>query len=176
MRRFVVSIALALTGIVFVGTQPAFALTRTVEEIRPIVGTVDGICGFPVIVEQRDVRTLVSWSHRGSIVLQTVRTQTQTFFTNRAQGVVLDNMPEHYAITTTPGPGGAGTILFVGRGAVWGTDTSLGRPFFLWVTGVVAMQGVYDYKTGSLTVSSKRVFGESTDLCESLVTGLKPRH
>jgi hypothetical protein len=176
MRRFVVSIALALTGVVFVGAQPAFALTRTVEEIRPIVAAVEGICDFPVTVEQRNLRTLVSWSHRGSMVLQTVRTQTQTFFTNRVQGVVLDNMPEHYAIISTLGPGGAGTILFVGRGAVWGTDTSLGQPFFLWVTGAVTMHGVYDYKTGSLTVSSKQVFGQSTDLCESLVTGLKPRH
>jgi hypothetical protein len=175
MRRFWV-ISLALVGVLFVGTQPAFALTRTVEEIRPIVGTVEAICNFPVTVEQRDPRTLVSVSRRGSIVLQTVRTRTTTFFTNTAQGVVLDNMPEHYAITTAPGPGGTGTILFVGRGAVWGTDSSLGRPFFLWVTGVVAMRGTYDYKTGSLVVSTKQIFGESTDLCESLVTGLKPRH
>lgn len=173
MRRFWV-ISLALVGVLFVGTQPALALTRTVEEIRQIVGPVDGICSFSVTVEQRDPRTLVSWSRRGTIVLQTVKTKTTTFFTNRSSGVVLDNMPEHYAITSTLDSDGAGTILFAGRGAVWGTDST--GPFFLWVTGVVAMQGSYDYKTGFLMVSSRHVFGQSTDLCESLVTGLKPRH
>jgi hypothetical protein len=175
MRRFVVSIALALTGVVFVGAQPAFALTRTVEEIRQIVGPVNGICSFSVTVEQRDPRTLVTWSRRGAIVLQTVKTRTTTFFTNTSLGVVLDNMPERYAITSSFGADGSGTIVFVGQGAIWGTDTA-GTAFFLWVRGVATMHGVYDYKTGSLVVSSKHVFGESTDMCESLVTGLKPRH
>jgi hypothetical protein len=171
MRRYVVSIVLALTTVLFVGTQPASALTRTVEEIRPIRVTVSKeICGFEVLAEQRDDRTLISWSRRGSIVLQTVRTKTETLFTNIDQGVVLDAMPERYAITTTAG----GKILFVGRGAIWGTAN--GQPFFQWVTGVVAMKGSYDHKTGSLVVSSKHVLGQATDMCESLVTGLKPRH
>lgn len=174
MRRFWV-VSLALVGVMLVGAQPASALTRTVEEIRQIVGQVDGICPFPVTVEQRDPRTLISWSRRKTIVLQTVKTRTTTFFTNARTGVVLDNMPERYAITRTLDADGAGTILFVGQGAIWGTDTA-GNPFFLWVRGAATMQGVYDYKTGSLVVSSKQVFGESTDLCESLVTGLKPRH
>jgi hypothetical protein len=177
MRRFLVSIALTLAGVLLVGTQPALALARTVETIPPITGAVESVCAFTATADQRNDRTLTTWSDRnGSVVLQSVRTRTLTTFANPTSGVVLDAMPENYAVATKPDADGTGTILFAGRGAIWGTDTGLGQPFFLWVTGVVSMKGTYDAKTGSFFVSSKRVFGQSTDLCESLVTGLKPRH
>ena len=62
------------------------------------------------------------------------------------------------------------------RGAIWGTDTTLGQPFLQWVTGVVLMRGTFDTKTGVLLVTSKTIIGQVTPLCDSLTTGLKPRH
>jgi hypothetical protein len=79
-------------------------------------------------------------------------------------------------VTVTPNRDGTSTILFVGRGAIWGTDTGLGRSFFQWVTGVVVMRGSYDMKTGIFLVSSRTILGQVTDMCDALATGLKPRH
>ena len=63
----------------------------------------------------------------------------------------------------TPNRDGTSTILFVGRGAIWGTDTTLGQSFFQWVTGVVLMRGSYDVKSGVFLVSSKTILGQATD-------------
>ena len=51
----------------------------------------------------------------------------------------------------------APTIVFVGRGAIWGTDASVGQPFFEWVTGVVLMKGTFDMKTGVFLVTTKTI-------------------
>lgn len=44
------------------------------------------------------------------------------------------------------------------------------------MTGVVLMRGTFDTKTGVFLVSSKTILGQVTPLCDSLTTGLKPRH
>jgi hypothetical protein len=185
MRRSVVFVGALLVGTLFLGTQPAFALTRTIESPPPppIQGQrIEGTCSFPVTVDQRDTRTKITWTdRRGSIVLQTFATRTTTLFTKLSKEDPLIHeleMPldERTIVSVTPNADGSGTIVFAGDGAIWGTDTGLGTPFLLWVTGVVPMKGFYDDKTGILTVSSKTIFGLSTDLCESLTTGLKPRH
>ena len=85
-------------------------------------------------------------------------------------------LDENSLVTVTPNRDGSTTIVFVGRGAIWGTDTALGQSFFEWVTGVVLMRGTFDMKTGIFLVSSKTIVGQVTSLCDSLTTGLKPRH
>ena len=85
-------------------------------------------------------------------------------------------LDENWLVTVTPNRDGTSTIVFVGRGALWGTDTGLGQSFFEWVTGVVLMRGSYDVKTGIFLVSSKTIIGQVTNMCDALATGLKPRH
>ena len=152
MRKSIALVALALSAVMFVGTQPALAAGSTSESIPGYSGvTVGGTCGFTATVDQRDPRTLTTWTdRRGSIALQTIRIRTTTQY--------------------------AGTIVFVGRGAIWGTDTSLDQSFLRWVTGVVLMKGTFDVKTGVFLVSSTTILGQVTPLCDALTTGLKPRH
>jgi hypothetical protein len=176
MRKPLVLAALTLSAALFVGTQPALATGRTTESVPPHVGVhVDSACGFTPLVTQRDPRTLNTWTdRRGSVVLQTLRTATSTEYSGGTGGAML--LDENSLLTSTPNRDGSTTILFVGRGAIWGSDTTLGQSFFQWVTGVVLMRGTYDVKSGVFLVSSKTILGQSTDLCESLTSGLKPRH
>jgi hypothetical protein len=176
MRRPFSLAALTLAGVLLVGAQPAFATILTSEAIAPLTGVrIEGTCGFTATVDQRDLRTLKTWTDAdGSVVAQSVRTKTSTLFAGGPGGTLL--LDENTLVTMVTGGPAAGTVVFTGRGAIWGTDTSLGQPFFLWVTGVVLMHGTYDPKTGTYVVSSMRIVGQSTPLCESLTTGLKPRH
>ncbi len=176
MRKPVTLVALALTAVLFVGTQPALAAGRTLESIPGYQGvTIEGTCGFTATVDQRDPRTLATWTdRRGSILLQTLRTVTTTQYAGGPGGAML--LDENSLVTVRPNSDGTNTIVFVGHGAIWGTDTTLGQPFFQWVTGVVRMKGTFDVKTGVFLVSSKTIIGQVTPLCDSLTTGLKPRH
>ena len=176
MKSRVALVALAISGVLFVGAQPALAAGQTTESVPahsllPIVGT----CGFTPTVTQRDPRTLTTWTdRRGAVVLQTLRTATTTEYAGGSGGTMQLN--ENWLVSLTPRRDGTSTIVFVGRGAIWGTDTSLGQSFFQWVTGVVVMRGSYDVKTGVFLVSSKTILGQVTEMCDSLTTGLKPRH
>ena len=176
MRKPITLVALALSAVLFVGTQPALAAGRTSESIPGYSGvTIVGTCGFTATVDQRDPRTLTTWTdRRGSIALQTLRTQSTTQYAGGPSGAML--LDENSLVTVKPNGDGSNTIVFVGRGAIWGTDTSLGQSFFQWVTGVVLMKGTFDMKTGVFLVSSKTILGQVTPLCDSLTTGLKPRH
>jgi hypothetical protein len=176
MRKPLSLAALTLAGVLLVGTQPALATTLLSEAIAPLTGvSIEGTCGFTATVDQRDLRTLKTWTDaHGSVLAQSVRTQTTTRFAGGPGGELL--LDENTLVTMVIGGPAAGTVVFVGRGAIWGMDTSLGAPFFLWVTGVVLMHGTFDPKTGTYVVSSMRIVGQSTPLCESLTTGLKPRH
>ena len=176
MRKPIALLALALSAVLFVGTQPALASGRTSESISGYKGiTIDGTCGFTATVDQRDPRTLTTWTdRRGSVVLQTLRTTTTTQYAGGPGGAML--LDENSLVTVKPNGDGSSTIVFVGRGAIWGTDASVGQPFFEWVTGVVLMKGTFDMKTGVFLVTSKTIVGQVTPLCDSLTTGLKPRH
>ncbi len=107
-------------------------------------------------------------------MLQTLRTVTTTEFAAESGGTML--LDENWLVTQTPNREGTSTILFVGRGAIWGTDSTSGQSFFQWVTGVVVMRGSYDVRSGVFLVSSKTILGQVTSMCDSLATGLKPRH
>jgi len=175
MRKPVALAAFVLSAVLFVGTQPAFAAALTSESIPGYKVTIAGTCGFTATVDQRDPRTLTTWTdRRGSVVLQTLRTVTTTRYAGGPGGAML--LDENSLVTVKPNSDGSSTIVFVGRGAIWGTDASVGQPFFEWVTGVVLMRGSFDMKTGVFLVTSKTIVGQVTPLCDSLTTGLKPRH
>jgi hypothetical protein len=177
MRRTLTATALALVATLFVGVQPALA-ALLVEQI-PAYARQDlsPFCvGSQDVVDQRDPRTLTTLTDRkGSVVLQALKTSTTDLFT-RGDGTVMD-LQETSLVTVRPDPrGGDATIVWLGRGAIWGNDKTGGGPFLLWVTGLVVMKGSFDPKTGILALTSKTIVGQQTDLCEAIDEGLKPRH
>lgn len=176
MKTRIALVALALSGILFVGAQPALAAGRTSESVPGHAGlAVEGACASTPLVTQRDPSTLTTWTDgRGAIVLQTLRTVTTTEYSGGAGGTM--QLDENWLVTQTPNRQGGSTIVFAGRGAIWGTDSASGRSFFQWVAGVVVMRGTYDVRSGVLLVSSKTILGQVTDMCDALATGLKPRH
>ncbi|MEO8423660.1 MAG: hypothetical protein ABI595_07060 [Actinomycetota bacterium] len=176
MRKLIAILALGLSTVVFVGTQPALAVGRTTGSTPAYVNVpVECVDAFTAMVTQHDPRTLTTWTDRqGKIVLQTLRTKTATEYSGGSGGLM--QLDENSLLTIKPNPDGTSTLLFVGRGAIWGTETTLGQSFFQWVTGVALMKGTFDMKSGSFLVSSKTILGQTTDLCDSLTTGLKPRH
>jgi hypothetical protein len=176
MKKPFVLVALAVSAVLVVGTQPALAAGRTSGSVPGYSRvTIASTCGFTVTVDQRDPRTLTSWTDgRGSIVLQTLRTKTTTQYAGGPSGPML--LDENSLVTVKPNGDGSDTIVFAGRGAIWGTGPGVGESFFQWVTGVVLMKGTFDTKTGVYLVSSKTIIGQVTPLCDSLTTGLKPRH
>ena len=176
MRKPIALAAIALSVVLFVGTQPALAAGRASESVSGYQSvTIVETCGFTATVDQRDPRTLTTWTdRRGAVVLQTLRTMTTTQYAGGPGGAML--LDENSLVTVKPNSDGSSSIVFVGRGAIWGTDASVGHPFFEWVTGVVLMQGTFDTKTGVFFVTTKTIIGQVTPLCDSLTTGLKPRH
>ena len=176
MRSRIAVLAVTLAAILFAGAQPALAAGRTTESVPGHAGVpIEAGCGFTPTVDQRDPRTLNTWTdRRGAVVLQTLRTVTTSEYTGGSGGTM--RLDERWLVTVTPNRIGTSTIVFLGRGAIWGTDTTLGVSFFQWVTGAVVMRGSYDVKTGVFLVSSKTILGQVTDMCDALATGLKPRH
>jgi hypothetical protein len=178
MRRTLTTTALVLAATLFLGVQPAVA-APTVERI-PGHKTLDlsGFCPESRdVLDQRDDRTLTTVTdRRGAVVLQTLATKTTDLFT-RGDGAVMD-LQETSLVTVRPDPrGGDATILWLGRGALWGTnEVNGGAGFLLWVTGIVVMKGSFDPKTGAYALTSMRIIGQQTDLCTAIDEGLKPRH
>jgi len=178
MRRTLTTTALVLVATMFVGMQPALA-ARLVEPI-PGFARIDlsPFCaGGGDVVDQRDPRTLSTWTDRGgATILQTVTTETTDLFT-RGDGAVMD-LQETSLVTVRPDPrGGEATILCLGRGAIWGTnEANAGAGFLLWVTGIVLMRGRLDLKSGAYALTSMTIIGQRTDLCAAIDEGLKPRH
>jgi hypothetical protein len=177
MRRTLTVTALAMVAMLFLGVQPALA-ARLVEQF-PAHAQLDlsPFCdGARDVLDQRDPRTLTTWTDRnGRIVLQTLRTATIDVFT-RADGAAME-LDETSLVAVRPDPlGGDSSIVWMGRGAIWGDDKASGGPFLLWVTGIVVMKGSFNPKDGTLATSSMVVIGQQTDLCESIDQGLKPRH
>jgi hypothetical protein len=178
MRRTLTATALVLTATLFVGVQPALAAT-TVEQIPGHKGlALSAFCPDPGdVLDQRDNRTLTTITdRRGALVLQSLATKTTDVFT-RGDGAVMD-LQETSLVAVRPDPrGGDASILWVGRGALWGTNKANGGAgFLLWVTGVVVMKGSFDPKTGTYALTSMTVIGQQTDLCQAIDEGLKPRH
>ena len=90
-----------------------------------------------------------TWTdRRGSVVLQTLRTLTTTQYAGGPGGAML--LDENSLVTVKPNSDGSSTIVFVGRGAIWGTDASVGQPFFEWVTGAGADEGHVRHEDGRL--------------------------
>lgn len=177
MRRTLTTTALVLAATMFVGVQPALA-APIVEQI-PAHARVDlsPFCaGSQDVIDQRDPRTLTTFTdRRGSVVLQTLATETTDLFT-RADGAVMD-LQETSLVTVRPDPrGGDASILWLGRGALWGANKATGGTFLLWVTGIVLMKGSFDPKTGTYALTSMTIVGQQTDLCQAIDEGLKPRH
>lgn len=178
MRRTLTTTALVLVATLFVGVQPTLAAT-IVEQIpghvRQDLSTFCG--GSRDVVDQRDPRTMTTFTdRRGAIVLQTLATQTTDLFT-RGDGALMD-LPETSLVAVRPDRNGDdASILWIGRGALWGTNESNGGAgFLLWVTGAVLMKGSFNHKTGAYALSSMAIVGQQTDLCEAIDEGLKPRH
>jgi hypothetical protein len=178
MRRTLTMTALVLATTLFLGAQPALA-APIVEQIPGYARQdLSSFCpGSQDVVDQRDPRTLTTFTdRRRAVVLQTLATRTTDLFT-RGDGTVMD-LQETSLVTVRPDPrGGDASILWLGRGALWGTNKADGgAPFFLWVTGVVLMKGSFDPKTGTYALTSMAIVGQQTDLCEAIDEGLKPRH
>ena len=132
MKSRLALVALTLSGILFVGAQPALAAGPHVR-VRSWARRGSHRGGLRVhasgLVTQRDPRTLTTWTdRRGAIVLQTLRTVTTTEYAGGSGGTML--LDENSLVTQTPNREGTSTILFVGRGAIWGTDTT-SRPVLL---------------------------------------------
>ena len=65
MRKPIALAAIALSVVLFVGTQPALAAGRASESVSGYQGvTIVGTCGFTATVDQRDPRTLTTWTDR----------------------------------------------------------------------------------------------------------------
>ena len=173
MRRLLLPIA-ALA--ILLTAPPAFALTRTVEVLPPIQGTiVEGACPFPVEITQRETRTLVTYGDESGIVRQELSGNQVTLFTNTVTGAQV-TLGTTGTTTITPNAERSSDVLQVGTNVLAGTTTA-GTGVLVWVRGSVSYTGTLDLKTGLATADSFAIQGQTIDLCDALVTGiLKARH
>jgi hypothetical protein len=173
MRRLLTPIA-ALA--ILVTAPAALALTRTVEVLPPIQGTiVEGACAFPVEITQRETRTLVTFADDTGVVRQELSANQVTLFTNTVTGATV-TLGTTGTTTITPNPDGTSAVLQVGTNVLAGTTTD-GTGVLVWVRGSVRSTGWLDLKTGLATADSFAIQGQTIDLCDALVTGiLKSRH
>jgi hypothetical protein len=173
MRRLLPPLAV----LILVITAPsALALTRVVETLPPVQGTVIvGACPFPVELTERSARTLVTFTNESGVVRQELSADQVTVFTNTTTGSQI-TLESTGTTTITPNLDGTSNVLQVGTNVLRGFTTD-GAPVLVWVRGRVTYTGTLDLKTGLAVADAFSIQGQTIDLCDALITGiLKSRH
>jgi hypothetical protein len=173
MRRLLAPIAVL---IVVLTAPSAFALTRVVEMLPPVQGTViEGACPFPVELTERSTRTLTTFSDENGVVRQELSADQVTLFTSLATGARV-TLESTGTTTITPNRDGTSDVLQVGTNVLRGSMTD-GTAVLVWVRGRVTYTGTLDLKTGLAQADAFTIEGQTIDLCDALVSGiLKARH
>ena len=178
MRRLIAAAALVIAVCGLAPTVLAAPTTTTVSGPFPArQGVVlDGICGFPVQLDERGGLTLTTTYDAARTPLRYEISGTQTtVLTNMSNGLALrfDTLGR---TTIVPNGDGTFTMTQVGSGLAIDAGTISGDPTLAWFTGRVVSRGTLDEGTFVLDVASQQRTGVVSDICEMLVTGLKTRH
>jgi hypothetical protein len=157
--------------------QPAAAATRVTEPLPLVQGLgLTGVCGFPVLYLDRGGRTLTTlYGDQGEVLQRDVRGSSTILLTNPTNGVEISIVSKG-AISYRPNADGTWTQTQTGSGLSWDTGSVTGAHALVWYGGRVVSTGALDQKTLVVDVVTQQREGWSVDLCESLLTGLKPRH
>lgn len=151
--------------------------TVTTVQYAPLQGIIlDGVCNFPVQLDERGSRTVTSvFDRSGRMVAQHLTGGFQVVLTNLSNGI---NLPFDVGATDIVYlRDGSATILQTGRsGIAYDQGLVSGQRSFTWFSGAVITTGTVDPKDFTVDVTSQRRFGLQDDICEMLVTGLKTRH
>jgi hypothetical protein len=178
MRRLIAAAALVTAVCALAPTALAAPGTTTVSGPLPARQGVilDGICGFPVQLDERGGLLLTTTydASRTPVRYEISGTQT-TVLTNVSNGLSL-RFETLGRTTIVPNGDGTFTMTQVGSGLAIDAGTVSGDPTLAWFTGRVVSRGTLDQATLLLDVSSQVHGGVASDICEMLVTGLKTRH
>jgi hypothetical protein len=179
MRRTVV-IVIACLSAVLVAAPAASAggrLTVTTVQYAPLQGiALDGVCPFPVVMDERGSRTVTTVSDRsGRILAQHLTSGVEAVLTNTANGVSL--VFDVGATDIVYHADGTATVFQYGSsGIAYDQGHVSGGPSLTWFAGTAITKGTVDQKDFTIDVTSQRITGLADDVCEMLLTGLKTRH
>lgn len=178
MRRLIAAAALVIAICGLAPTALAAPGTTTVSGPLPARQGVilDGICGFPVQLDERgDLVLTTTYDAARTPLRYEIRGTQTTVLTNLSNGLALrfDTLGR---TTIVPNGDGTFTMTQVGSGLAIDAGTISGDPTLAWFTGRVVSRGTLDERTLLLDVASQQRTAVVSDICEMLVTGLKTRH
>jgi hypothetical protein len=172
-----ITIIVTMLSTLVLAMQPAAAATRVTEPLPMIQGLeLTGLCPFPVDYLDRGGRTLTTlYGDEGEVLQRDIRGSSTIILTNETNGIQIP-IESKGTISYRPNEDGTWTETQTGSGLSWDAGLVTGTPSLVWFGGLVVSTGALDQKTLVVDVAIQRRLGWSVDLCESLTTGLKPRH
>lgn len=177
MRRTLISLTMTLA----LGAISIPASARTAIRVEPLPmaqgHVIENVCGFPVEYTDRGGRTLTTrYDRRGAIASQTISGTSIVELRNLASGhTEMFEIDER--VTIAYRPDGTATVVQLGSsGIAIDPGTSTRTPDLIWYGGAVVTRGTLDRAFLFSDVTRQVRVGIEGDICEMLVSGLKPRH
>jgi YD repeat-containing protein len=180
MRRTTILLALVVSVTLGLGAAPAQTLGRsTKSEPLPMVQgyVIENVCEFPVEYTDRGGRTLTTrYDRAGRIVSQSI-TGTSTVELRNLATDATESFQVDERTTITHHRDGTATVIQLGSsGIALDPGTSTRTPDLVWYGGLVVSRGTLDRSLLLVDVTRQQRFGIEADICDILVSGLKPRH
>jgi YD repeat-containing protein len=182
MRR--TTILLLLVGSVVLGVgsitpvQAAGGSTK-VEPLPPTAGyVIENVCDFPVGYTDRGGRMVTTrYDRTGRLVSRTI-TGTSTVELRNLATDAVESFQISERTTIVYHRDGTATVVQLGSsGIALDPGTSTRTPDLIWYGGLVQSRGTLDERTLLFVdVTQQRRVGIEADICDILVSGLKPRH
>jgi hypothetical protein len=179
VRRAPISLVIvALLGVVVAAPAHARGASTTVEPLPRVEGLrIENVCPFPVEWTDRGGRTLTTRSDSsGRVVMQTITGTSTVELKNVATGLAVPFDISEVATIAFRRDSTATMVQTGSSGIALDPGTATRTPSFTWYGGVVLTQGRLDRTFLFSDVSRQRRAGIEADICEILVSGLKPRH
>jgi YD repeat-containing protein len=182
MRRTTILLLLVGSVVFGVGTISPVQAAGGSTKVEPLPAAdgyvIENVCDFPVAYTDRGGRTLTTrYDRTGRVVSRTI-TGTSTVELRNLATDANESFEVSEITTIVYHRNGTATVVQLGSsGIALDPGTSTRRPDLVWYGGLVRSRGTLDERTLLFVdVTHQRRVGIEADICDILVSGLKPRH
>jgi len=182
MRRTTILLLLVGSVVFGVGTISPVQAAGGSTKVEPLPAAdgyvIENVCDFPVAYTDRGGRTLTTrYDRTGRVVSRTI-TGTSTVELRNLATDANESFEVSEITTIVYHRDGTATVVQLGSsGIALDPGTSTRTADLVWYGGLVRSRGTLDERTLLFVdVTHQRRVGIEADICDILVSGLKPRH
>ncbi|HET9311994.1 MAG TPA: hypothetical protein VFP41_12325 [Actinomycetota bacterium] len=182
MRRTTILLLLVGSVVLGVGTVSPAQAAGGSTKVEPLPAAdayvIENVCEFPVAYTDRGGRTLTTrYDRAGRIVSRTITGTSTVELRNLATDATESFEISERTTIVYHGDGTATVVQIGSSGIALDPGTSTRTPDLIWYGGLVLSRGTLDERTLLFVdVTHQRRVGVEADICDILVSGLKPRH